>query len=246
MTFSEETLMAYADDELDPRTRAAVEAAMAADPEVARRVARHRALRSKLHSAFDKVLDEPPPERLIAATRIVPAVRREGNVIPLLRKAAPRWSWPQWGSIAASLVVGLLVGQVLLRSSVTGPITTRNGQLLASGVLAHALSDQLASNQAHEAPVQIGVSFRSKTGAYCRTFVVRDSTALAGLACRERDAWQVQVLAQNESTPENTSHYRPAGSALPRSVLQAVDEKMVGDPLDARAEAAARSKDWSR
>ena len=42
MTFSEEVLMAYADDELDAPTRAAVDAAMASDPQIARRIARQR------------------------------------------------------------------------------------------------------------------------------------------------------------------------------------------------------------
>jgi len=61
MKFSEETLMAYADDELDTQTRSAVEAAMATDPEIARKIAQHKALRGKLRTTFDKVLSEPPP-----------------------------------------------------------------------------------------------------------------------------------------------------------------------------------------
>ncbi len=246
MTFSEETLMAYADDELDPPTRAAVEAAMAADPELARRVARHKELRNRVRSAFDKVLDEPLPDRLIATARTAPTDRREDNVIPLRRKSAPRWSWPQLGSIAASLVVGAILGQLLLRASTTGPIIARDGQLLAGGALAHALSNQLASDHAQQAPVQLGVSFRSKSGEYCRTFLLREQSALAGVACRDREEWRVQVLAQNGQAAADSGQYRPAGSALPRVVLQAVEEQIVGEPLDAAAEAAARSKDWRR
>jgi len=37
---------------------------MASDPQLAQRVARHRALRGRLHSALDPVLDEPVPQRL--------------------------------------------------------------------------------------------------------------------------------------------------------------------------------------
>jgi hypothetical protein len=246
MTFSDETLMAYADDELDAQTRAAVEAAMAADPEIARRVAQHKDLRGKLRLAFDKVLDEPVPDRLVATARSLPAVRREGNVIPLRRKSAPAWSWPQWGSIAASLVIGVIVGQLVMRSSGVGPVTARNGQLLASGALAHALSGQLAGDQPQAALVQIGVSFRAKSGGFCRTFVLHDASALAGMACRDKDAWRVQVLAQSEKQAGSTDGYRQASSAMPKSVLQAVDDQIEGEPLDAQGEAAARSKDWSR
>jgi hypothetical protein len=249
MTFSEETLMAYADDELDSQTRTEVEAAMAADPEIARRVAQHKALRGKLRSAFDKALDEPPSQRLVDAARGVPAIRREGNVIPLRRKTPPKRAWPQWASLAASLVVGAFIGQALLRTSGgSGPIVSHDGQLLASGVLAHALSDQLAGAQSEDTPVRIGVSFRSKGGDYCRTFSMHEATTLAGLACREHDDWHVQVLAQSvpTATSANGSQYRQAGSELPKSVMQAVDDTIAGEPLDAHAEATARDKNWAR
>ena len=197
MNFSDETLMAYADGELDVATRAAVEAAMATDPQLAQRVARHRALRGRLRAALDPVLDEPLPERLLASVHGAPAQRRADNVIPLKPKAAPRWSWPQWGAIAASLVGGALLGPLLLRTPAGAVLVSRDGQVLASGALARALTEQLASNQPPGAPVQIGVSFRARNGDYCRTFVLRDKSALAGLACRGHQAWRLEVLAQN-------------------------------------------------
>jgi hypothetical protein len=245
MKFSEETLMAYADNELDAQTRTAVEEAMATDPEVARRVAQHKALRGKVRLAFDNVLNEPTPQRLIDAARGVPAVRREGNVIPLRRKATPPRAWPQWASIAASLVVGVIIGQAMLRGSGSDLVTSRGGQLLANSVLSHALSEQLASTQTDQSAVRVGVSFKSKAGTYCRTFTAHESTTLAGLACRDHDDWRVQVLAQTTSTPENNTAYRQAGSALPKSVLQAVDDNISGEPLDAAAESAAREKNWN-
>jgi hypothetical protein len=125
------------------------------------------------------------------------------------------------------------------------PVASRNGQVLANGTLAQALSDQLASTQTPDSPVKIGVSFKSKTGDYCRTFTLHESTALAGLACRDHDDWRVQVLAQSENNSTDTNgSYRQAGTDMPRSVLQAVDETIAGDPLDAHAEAAAKEHKW--
>jgi hypothetical protein len=245
MTFSEETLMAYADNELDAQTRTAVEAAMAADPEIARRVAQHKALRGKLRLAFDNVIEEPTPQRLVNAARGAPAVRREGNVVPLRRKAPQRRGVPLWASMAASLVIGIIIGQAMLHSSGSTTVTSRDGQLLASGVLAHALTAQLASAQTDQNPVQIGVSFKSKAGDYCRTFTLHESTTLAGLACRQHDDWHVQVLAQTTPAAQGGGAYRQAASEIPKSVLQAVDDNIAGDPLNAHAEAAARDKSWS-
>jgi hypothetical protein len=243
--FPDEVLMAYADDELDARTRAAVEAAMASDPEIARRIAQHKALRRRLHSAFNRVLDEPVPARLLRVVRNDPAGPRKGNVVALPRRRAARWGWPQWSAIAASLIVGVIVGRLALISSrASGPILMRGGRVLASGALAAALSDRLAADQSPADAVRIGVSFRSKSGEYCRTFAVAAPAALAGVACRAADAWHVRVLARTQAQGSGSAAYRQAGSSMPPSVIAAVGNLIAGEPLDAHAEAAARRQHW--
>lgn len=245
MTFPDEVLMAYADDELDTRTRAAVEAAMASDPEIARRIAQHKALRSRVHSAFNKVLDEPVPARLLKVVRSNPSGPHKNNVVPLHRHRVQRWAWQQWGAIAASLIVGLIAGRLaLVRSRVPGPIAMRGGRVLAAGVLADALSDQLAATQSAADPVRIGVSFRSKSGEYCRSFTLRQAAPLAGLACRAGGDWRVHVLARAESATGGSGTYRQAASPMPPAVIAAVGNLITGEPLDPPAEAAARRQHW--
>ena len=245
MTFPDEVLMAYADDELDARTRAAVEAAMASDPEIARRIAQHKALRNRVHSAFNNVLDEPVPERLLKVVRSDPSGSRKSNVVPLHRRPVRRWAWQQWTAIAASLIVGLIAGRLaLVRSRVAGPIVMRGGRVLAGGALADALSDQLVAAQSAAGPVRIGVSFRAKSGQYCRTFALRQPAPLAGLACRAGDDWRVRVLAHTESAAGDAGAYRQAASPMPPAVITAVGNLIAGEPLDAQAEAAARGQHW--
>ncbi len=246
MTFSDETLSAYADGELDAATRAAVEAAMASDPHLEQRIADYRELRARLQQAFAPVLAEPVPERLLASARGTSARQRPGNVIELQRRSRARWSLPQWAAMAASLVIGALLGPLLLRSP-TGntPVDTRGGQMFAHGTLERALSEQLASAQPAAAAVQVGVSFRARSGAYCRTFVMRDESQLAGLACREHSAWRVETLARTDPGPSGAV-LRSAGSALPPAVAGTLDELIAGEPLDAAAEAAARARGWNR
>lgn len=244
MTFPDEVLMAYADDELDARTRAAVEAAMASDPEIARRIARQRELRNRVQSAFNRVLDEPVPARLLKVVRDDPSAQRAGNVVPLRRRRVQHWGWPQWSAIAASLIVGLIAGRLTwLQAGNPGPAVMRDGRMLASGALADALSDQLTADQSATAPVRIGVSFRSKSGQYCRTFTLRQP-ASGGLACRAADGWDVDVLAHAQPQDAGSGAYRQAASAMPPAVAAAVGDQISGEPLDAPAEAAARGRNW--
>jgi hypothetical protein len=241
---SEETLMAYVDGELDLQTREQVEIALASDPEAARRVATQRALRGTLRAAFDPVLQEPVPTRLVSLVRTSGTPPATGKVLPFRARPAPRRPWMQWGSLAASFVLGALVWHFASRQYLAGPFTEQHGVLAASGPLARALSEQLASQQESSAAVQIGVSFRSKTGKYCRTFRLQGSDGAAGLACHEQSGWTVQVLAHPEGSASPQGQYRQAASALPATVLRAVDDAIAGDPLDAAAEERARASRW--
>jgi hypothetical protein len=241
---SDETLMAYADGELDEATRKQVEVSVAADPEVARRLAAHNALRNQLHASFDKVLEEPVPPHLVALVRSAANASRPGQVLQFPRKQSLRRPWLQWSSLAASFVLGALLWQFASRRFPTGPIAESKGELVASGALARALNSRLASQQTSSDPVQIGVSFRSRQGAYCRTFELRDTAATAGLACHGDDDWIVQVVAREDAAATAHSQYRQAASALPSVVLKAVQEAIAGEPLDSGAEAQARAGGW--
>ena len=244
MTPSDETLMAYVDGELDEHARVAVEAAMLANPDVAARVARQQSLRKRVRLAFERVVEEPVPERLLSAAATPPL--RTGKVIPLRRKEIRRWSWPEWGSMAACLTAGVVLTLLFGRFSGVEPIMSRDGSLLASGALAQALSAQLASTPAASAaPVHIGVSFRDKNGNYCRTFALQQAGPLAGLACHNGDRWRLEVLARSaEGAESGAASYRPAASSMPKAVLQSVEDRIAGEPLDARAEAAAQADGW--
>jgi hypothetical protein len=232
---TDEMLMAYADGELDAAARAQVEAAMAADPDTARRVADHQRLREAVRRGFDAALDEPVPERLLAAARAGSAA--SAQVLPF-RRPPPRRTWPQWGTLAAGMVLGILVWQ-LGAGLHPALIASRGGDILATGPLAQALDMQLAATQPPDAAVHIGLTFRARDGRYCRTFQLR-AGGTAGLACNDQ-GWKLEVLARGEAQP---GEYRQAGSALPPAVTQAVTDTIAGDPLDAAREAQARSSGW--
>jgi hypothetical protein len=228
MTYSDDTLMAYADGELEAAERAAIEQAMRTDPAIAAAVERHRALRADVAAAFAGILDEPVPARLRPPAPVVSlAVERDKR---------RRWSWPEWGALAATLVVGVLAGRMIPGGG--GPAIAGNGnQVLAQGELAAALDRQVGGKA--EGAVKVGVSFAARDGAYCRGFVMGAS---AGLACREGGQWKIPVLAEAEK--EAAGGYRQAGSALPPAVLDAIDARIADKPLDAAGEEAARARGW--
>ncbi len=231
MTYSDDTLMAYADGELDPAERAAIEQAMRTDPAIAAAVERHRALRADVAAAFAGILDEPVPARLQPAPANVVSL----EAVREKRTERRRWSWPEWGALAATLVVGVLAGKMIPGG---GPAIAGNGnQVVARGELASALDRQVGGKT--DGAVQVGVSFAARDNRYCRSFVMGAS---AGLACREGGQWKIPVLAEAEK--EAAGGYRQAGSALPPAVLDAIDARIAGKPLDAAGEAAARERGW--
>ena len=249
MQFSDDILMAYADGEADDDTRRQIEAAMPLDPSIAERIARHRRLRMDLGGAFDGVLDEPIPARLLDAANASPNPQASASVADLnARRAAKqrdakpkRWSWPEWTSIAASLLIGILAGCSALQPSASSLFAAQGSGIVASGELSAALTQQ-AGGASDDATVWIGLSFRSRGGEYCRTFT---ASSAAGFACREADAWKVRALS--EGLPSAASgEYRMAGSELPPAILAAVEDAMEGEALDADEERAAQSRGWKK
>jgi hypothetical protein len=246
MRFTDETLMAFADGELDEATRAEVERAMHADPALAARVQQHIALRRDVFRAFARTLDEPVPQRLRQVVSS-PKVIQLDSVRAARKQAAEaprRWSWPEWGAIAATLVVGVLAGSFGLKSvqgETTFAVAGANGELTAHGKLDAALTRQLASAPPAGAGVRIGVSFVGRDGQYCRTFAMASA---AGLACRAGAAWTIPVMVEGEGG--SSGDYRQAGSAMPPAVLAAMDARAVGASLDAKAEQAAAQRGWAR
>ncbi len=89
MTIPDDILMAFADGELDQATRQMVEAAERDDPDVRRRLATHRQLRAGLQTAFAATLDEPVPERLVAAVRRPAATAAPASPVAPIVTVAP-------------------------------------------------------------------------------------------------------------------------------------------------------------
>lgn len=260
MTISDESLMAYADGELEADAREAVESAMREDPEIATRIARHRALRQRVQAVYSAELSEGVPERLLIAARAAATPASRGNVVNMrdvraareldqssarpLRPQLPRWR--NVGAIAASVILGAGLGFMMWGRTESSLVRRADGALVARGQLAKALSEQLVAEQSRASSVVIGLSFLAKSGDYCRTFALPGTVSPSGLACRHGDAWQVQALVAAPNGNAANPDYRPAGSEMPAVILKAVEAQMVGEPLTEAAERTVRQRGWIR
>lgn len=241
---SEERLLAWLDGELDAADAEEVARAVAADPALAERARRERALRARLRGAFAPVADEAPPQRLLEVLGMAQesAAKPQDTVVPLRARAtatpARRWRWPEWTALAASLLLGVLFGAQFARPQ--GPVRMQDGALVAGTGLARVLDTQLAADARPGAALAAGMSFRDGEGRYCRTFLARGEQVLGGLACHGGGRWNVVALGEAEN---RQGELRQAASGLPASVLAEVDARQV-QMLDAAAERAARDAGW--
>lgn len=245
---SEEQLLSWLDGELDDSAAADVVRAVAADPLLGERVRRERALRETLRDAFAPTLDESVPQRLLAtlgtAGEGAPPARTIGDGVRLRpRNGVQRvvdWRWPEWGALAASVLLGVLFGMRFLPETAQGPIRIHDGSLVADASLAHVLDTQLVGDAKGGEALAVGLSFRDAEGIYCRTFTVQQGHALGGLACRTGDQWRVVALGEAQ---RQDGELRRAATDMPASVLAEVDARQE-ELLDAAAERAARDMGW--
>lgn len=234
---TQEQLMAYVDGEALAETRAEVEAALAEDETLRRRLAEERRLRRHMANLYAPALTEPVPDRLTALLR-----GEETNVVAFKRpnpaSSPSPWRWlATAAAVAASLVLGVFVGQ---RLDIRQAGTQDASMLRAKGPLATVLQTELASSQSAAAPIRIGISFTGPDGQPCRTFETGDA---AGLACRSDGEWRLALVA---STPSpRASEYQQAGSAA-GLVMSAAQEMIVGEPMSAAQERQARDAGWPR
>ena len=235
MTDADEKFFAWLDGELTDAEAAEVAQRVAADPQLQALAAAHRSLGGQLKSAFDPIAQQP-----VELAAYAPAA--DSNIASLAQArvarqpmATPRF-WAHAAAMAAVFVIGIATGNMLL-SGPTSPIAPEAGRLVASAGLENALYNRLASQPSDDGP-RIGVTFRDKSGAICRSFSDRGAD---GVACRDQGDWRLRALFQGEQDP--VGDYRMAAGADPRLGAM-VDDMIAGEPLDAAQEQAARDNGW--
>lgn len=254
---TDEMLMAYADDALDPADRARVEAHIATDADARAIVEMFRKTSALAHDAFAAPLSQPAPDALVQAilkspVEVRPKARPStaapagGDVVDLAsRRRSPRvadtWRLPIAASLA--LLVGLGAGYLANRGT-----PARDGYQLAlgavdkSGPLADAL-ERTPSGSTTGRHVVVA-TFRDKQDRACREIELLETAQprrpeVAAVACRGRDGtWTVEGAARVAAAAPAGKAMEPSGVAERDALdglLNMLGAKPVLSPAEERA-----------
>jgi len=200
---------------------------VARDPKLRAEADRHRAMSARLRGAFEPLTAEPVALPSAAVIDFSAARARRGE---------RRW-WHEATAIAATLVLGLVIGARFVGSQ-GSPVAVADNGLVAAAALEQSLDRHLAGAP-QDGDHRIGLTFRDRSGRICRTF---SSTASSGLACRDGSDWAIEALVG--PSEGQSGEFRMAAGSNPR-LATIVDEMIAGEPFDETREKAARDRGWS-
>lgn len=268
VTIPDEMLMAYADGELNDNERAAMETLLSQDTALRARLEPFVETRMRLSYAFEHMIHEAVPARLIAAIATAgtapkpisqPAAttpwhaRLSQSVADAFAAAFPNGMSPLVAASAAALVAvagtaGWIGGRVLGPSAM---IEVADGGLVASGSLAAALEtlpSGVASTVANGATVTPVLSFPSQSDGICREYrIAGKETApdFAGLACRGADGtWRLALHTETPKSEAGQGPYHTATSSNVPAVDALTGSLISGDAFGRDDEAALLANGW--
>jgi hypothetical protein len=238
--FDDETLMAFADGELDEARSLALEEALADDEALAERLAVFFDSSRLVGDALKPLIDEPVPEALTASVqRMVQeagqkAAAPQDNIVsfPARPKAAAAkpatYSWLM--PIAASLVA-VITGVIGFTLGRMGPSATDSGAEIAA-----ALDREVSGRDVTlgTAVLHVVATFRDERGELCREYrLTQPASSTQTVACRQDGAWTTRLAL---TTPQ-------AEGYVPASAQETVDAYLAsiqaGAPLSAEEERKA-------
>lgn len=246
MTFDDETLMAFADGELDELTAKRVDRAIAEDDSIGARVALFRATRASVSQAVAPLAQQPvPPELQLSVAAMIERDRESratgaatSNVVEIggrkpVRRTAPLWLMP----VAAMLVLAVGGAGGYFAGSVLQPATPAEFASIDDPAIIRALSE-IPSGKAMDVPgtgrqIEPVLSFRLEDGTLCREYKLRqaDAKGIVSIACLEQDRWKTHLMMASTRTEEG---FVPAGSA--ETIDAYLASIHAGSPLDGDAE----------
>lgn len=245
----DELLSAYIDGELDAGDGERLTARLAAEPELAERLAELRCADEATRRLYAR-LDEQPVPAAILDLLGDPDTGSADNVVAMPVRARYKWFGPPVALAASvALVAGVLAGNFFFGDRDAG----LDGSLSAGRVNPQSDLHRLLESEPSARPVELDESgsgrilltFESTEGNYCRQFRLdREASSVQGLACRRNQAWQLDTVSYG---PGTGSGYQTASGTVAAAVAAAVQAR-IGDaePLGTEAELDIISGGWEQ
>lgn len=251
---NDQKIMAYADGALSRDEAASFKKAIAADPELAAKLALYRRTRrARLAPLFQEVSDRPVPphiERLSASidkalreaarprTAADPGVYRRflGKLDGLRGGASPGWALTLG---VAALGLTLLGGPLFVAGL---PKSDPFRIALETARSGERISYTAAGEQRVVMPM---LSFLSRDKEFCRLYELTraEGSRLSGIACRTlAGEWPIKLETEGAAAP--ASGYSTARSAIPPRLGDAVESMIEGSAYGRDEEDAMLRRGW--
>ena len=221
--------------------------------------------REILRKAFDPILDEPVPERLINCIRATHPVSKEGDSPPQRQarishfranRAKPALAW----AAALALIVGGLaayIGNHALHRRPFAPVPITAVDAFLDEALDNTVSGAVFTKKnpgSNEAVREIMpmLSFRSQDARFCREYeeLANGGEVRYGVACRENGHWRdIDIIAHQKDAGEKATsgqeHYTPAmGEDNAGNLDGLIDAFIQGAPFGPDDEARLIRNGW--
>jgi hypothetical protein len=264
---SDEILMAYADDALDPAERAGVEAAIKTRPDYQAQVSKFRATRKPVQQAINDQLNMERLAPLVAVIRgdqrrKMAAGQKGARIFTLPGARArtisptPRTYWPM--AVAASLALLMGGGAGWFTHGVTTSaspelVAFSDGDLVAEGALAKVLETARSGSalgvRAADGAWQLQTTFSfHASGTPCRRYEMSNEAIgrFGGYACRNGDGrWLVHAqVALGKKGPAGKD-FTPSAGDDDAALYAAIRAAMDGDVLGSKEEAQLIANRWT-
>lgn len=248
--FDDETVMAFADGELDDVTAARVARALADDPALAAEVEMFRASRARAAAAMGPLLKAAVPPGLSLSVFAMVERDREAraqaaapgaNIVSFDNQRESRRKTPYWLlPVAAALVLMIGgTGGYFLGAKLPAPVPAEFASIDDPAII-QALSE-IPSGKTIDVPgtgrtIEPVLSFQLEDGTLCREYKLKgpEAKGLVSIACLEQDNWKTHFLMAATRPDEG---YEPAGST--ETIDAYLTSIHAGTPLDGPAEDAA-------
>ena len=220
----DETLMAYADNMLDPADRARIEKLVLSNPAFAAKVKMFQQTSSQTHAALAPLVDVPVPEPLLATVRnqISDHEAKKVSLRAIMQNHLPRWSWGLSMAAAASIagVVGVMIGY---QQAFQGANQTRLAVGAAPSAPFVSALNTLKSGEETSIgndKLKLVSTFRISGSSLCREFeyIGKPDGSVVAVACEQGETWNIRFATVFTPTE---SGYAPASS------LEAVEAYML-------------------